>query len=77
MIRVTIEILPSITGERHTVRVLDISNIGVDGFSCEAVGTHDCHKRKGTISNPLQKRLPIWEIVRRAIDALKLDREPL
>lgn len=76
MIRVTVELLPSTNGERKTLRVMDISNVG-DGFTVKVDGERAMHSHAGIVGNPERRRIPVWELVRLAIVALKLDKELL
>jgi len=76
VIRVTIELWPSSNGEKKTLRVMDISNVG-DGFTVDVTGERDMHRRAGIIRNAERRRIPVWELVRLAIDALRLDKELL
>ena len=75
MIRVTVELWPS-SGDKKVLRTMDISSVG-DGFTVNVVGERDVHRRTGILRNVERRRIPVWELVRLAIDALKLDKELL
>jgi hypothetical protein len=76
MIRVTVELLPCTNGERKTLRVMEISNLDTV-FHVDVKGERDMHRHEGLVPRSGVEFVPVWELIRRAIHALKLEKEVL
>lgn len=76
MIRVTVEILPSTDQTKRAAHQFEITNVG-DGYFCELLGKK---RRLGKVpdwqpNRAAGKKMPLFLLVKRAIEALGLDQE--